>query len=137
MVQQSSLIPSRATLRTLNKITWSKVWLQEQEYVVVGAELESISILQRLQGIQLFGKELVMGSNVTHSIHRVDACKRAAKIVPAWKTVHAVKNTVGVQKAAKTGLEAAIVQKASVEADNAHVLLLVENVIRMFAETAG
>jgi hypothetical protein len=29
------------------------------------------------------------------------------------------------------------VQKVNAEADNAHVLLPVENVIRMFAETAG
>lgn len=50
---------------------------------------------------------------------------------------HAVRNTVGVQKAAKTDLEAVIVQKVSAEAGNAHVLLPVENVIRMFAETAG
>lgn len=44
---------------------------------------------------------------------------------------------MGVQKAAKTGLEAVIVQKVSAEADNVHVSLPVENVIRMFAETAG
>jgi len=137
MVQQCSVDLSRATLQRLNKITWSKVWLQEQESSVGGAELESINILQRLQGIQLLGKELVMGSNVTPSIHPAGASKRAAKIAPAWKMGHAVRNTAGVQKAAKTGSEAVIVQKVSAEADNAHVLLPVENVIRMFAETAG
>ena len=70
--------------------------MQEQESVVGGAELESISILQRLQDIQLFGKELVMGSNVTHSIHHVGASKCATKIAPVWKTGHAVRNIVGM-----------------------------------------
>lgn len=42
-----------------------------------------------------------------------------------------------VQRAAKIGLEAVIVQKVNAEADNAHVLLPVVNVIQMFAETAG
>lgn len=48
-----------------------------------------------------------------------------------------MRSTVGVQRAAKTGLEVVIVQKVNAEADNVHVLLPVVNVIRMFAETAG
>jgi hypothetical protein len=72
------------------------VGLQEQESFVGGAELESINILQRPQGIQLLGKELVMGSSVTPSIHPAGASKRAAKIAPAWKMGHAVRNTVGM-----------------------------------------
>jgi hypothetical protein len=70
--------------------------LQEQESFVGGAELENINILQRLQGIQLLGKELVMGSNVTPSIHPAGVSRRAAKIAPVWKTGHAVRNTVGM-----------------------------------------
>ncbi|KAM3313738.1 hypothetical protein ACQJBY_032946 [Aegilops geniculata] len=92
---------------------------------------------QNYMGIQPLEKKLVMGSNVTDSIHRVGARKCATKIAPVWKMGHAVRNTVGVRKAAKTDLEAVIVQKVSAEAGNAHVLLPVENVIRMFAETAG
>lgn len=78
-----------------------------------------------------------MGSNGTHNIHRVDASKCVAKIAPVWKMELVVRSTVGVQKAAKTSLEAVIVQKVNAEADNAHVLLPVVNVIRMFAGTAG
>jgi hypothetical protein len=74
----------------------SKVLLWEQESVVGGAELESTNILRRLQGIQPLGKELVMESNVTDSIHRVGARKCATKIARVWKMGHAVRNTVGM-----------------------------------------
>jgi len=50
---------------------------------------------------------------------------------------HAVRNTAGVQKFARTVFEDVTVQRASVAAANVHVLLLTGNVIRMFAETAG
>jgi hypothetical protein len=45
--------------------------------------------------------------------------------------------SIGVQRAAKTSLEAVIVQKVNAEADNVHVLLQAVNVIQMFAGTAG
>jgi len=78
-----------------------------------------------------------MGSNGTHNITRVGASKCVAKIAPAWKMELAVRSTVGVRRAAKTSLEAAIVQKVNAEADSAPVLLPIVNVILMFAGTAG
>ncbi|CAN6325437.1 unnamed protein product, partial [Urochloa humidicola] len=75
--------------------------------------------------------------NGTHNITHVGASKCVAKIALVWKMELAVRSTVGVQRAAKTSLEAAIVQKVNVEADSAPVLPPVVNVIRMFAGTAG
>jgi hypothetical protein len=43
----------------------------------------------------------------------------------------------GVPKCARIVFEAAIVQRVSVAAANVHALLLIGNVILMFAETAG
>uniref|UniRef100_A0A0D9VT78 SET domain-containing protein n=1 Tax=Leersia perrieri TaxID=77586 RepID=A0A0D9VT78_9ORYZ len=110
---------------------------QGQESVVGRAELASSNTLGSLLGIQLLEKELVMESNGTRSITHVVVSKCVAKIVPVRKMELAVRSIAGVQRAAKIGLEVVIAQKVNAEADNAHVLLPVVNVIQMFAETAG
>lgn len=50
---------------------------------------------------------------------------------------HAVKSTVGAQRVVKIGFVDAIVQRASVEADNAHALQLIVNVTLMSVGIAG
>jgi len=50
---------------------------------------------------------------------------------------HAVRNIAGVRKFVRTVFEVVIVQRVSVAAANARALLLIGNVILMFAETAG
>jgi len=44
---------------------------------------------------------------------------------------------IGVRRCARISFEVVIVQRVSVEAVNAHVLLPIENVILMFVEIAG
>lgn len=77
------------------------------------------------------------GSNVTHNIAHVRASKCVVKIAPVRTRELAVRSTVGVRRAAKTSLEAVIVQKANAEADSAPVLQPVVNVIQMFVGIAG
>lgn len=63
--------------------------------------------------------------------------------LPVEKPVHvllmvpAVKNTADVQRVARIDSEGAIVPRVSVEAANAHALLLIGSVTRMSAEIAG
>jgi len=78
-----------------------------------------------------------MGSNGTHNITHVCASKCVVKIAPVWKMELAAKSTVGVRRAAKTSLEAVIVQKVNAEADSAPVLQPIVNVIQMFVGIAG
>lgn len=78
-----------------------------------------------------------MGSNGTHNTTHVGASKCVAKIAHVWKMELAVRSTVGVQRAAKTSLEAVIAQRVNAEADSAPVSLPAANVILMFAGTAG
>ncbi|TVU47308.1 hypothetical protein EJB05_06903 [Eragrostis curvula] len=117
----------------------------EQDYTIGKVDVASVLLHSHISSIvfpsalviQLLGKALVMGSNGTHNTRHVGASKCVAKIAPVWKMELAVRSTAGVQRAAKTNLEAAIVRKVNAEAGNAHVLLPAVNVIQMFAGTVG
>lgn len=76
---------------------------------------------------------------ITHanSILRVHANSCVEKTAPVLRTEPVVRSTVGVQRAVKIDFEDATVQRVSVEADNAHVLLLIVNVTLMFVAIAG
>lgn len=54
-----------------------------------------------------------------------------------YRTVLAVKNIVGAQKAVKTAFVGATVQRVNAEVGNAHALLPDENVIQTFAAIVG
>ena len=75
--------------------------------------------------------------NLASSIHHVDVSQCVESNALVLMLEIAVKNTVVVQRAAKIGLEDAIVPRVSAEVANAHALLLDVNVTQMSVEIAG
>lgn len=75
--------------------------------------------------------------NSARNIIHVVACKCVGNNALVCRMGHAVRSTVGAQRAARTGSEDAIVPRVNVEADSALVLQLAVNVIQMSVEIAG
>ncbi|XVF72747.1 hypothetical protein PTKIN_Ptkin12aG0145200 [Pterospermum kingtungense] len=116
----------------------SKRSQQDHDCFVEGAELGSLNILGNLLAIHQFGKELLMEKiSLASNILRVDAnqCVESNALVCIMEL--AAKSTVDAQRAAKTGLGDAIVQRVNAEAGSAHVLLLGVSVTQMFAGIVG
>lgn len=76
-------------------------------------------------------------TSLVSNIHLVDANSCVENNALVYIMELAVKNIVGAQRAAKIGSGAAIVLRANAGVDNAHALLLDENVTLMFAGIAG
>lgn len=116
----------------------SKRCLQDHGCFVEEEEHGNLNILGSPLAIHQFGKELQMVKiNLVSSIPHVGAslCVESSALVCIME--HAVKNTAGARRVAKTGSGDATVQRVNVEAGNVHALLLDVNVTQMFAGIAG